>query len=68
MKTDSEKIQEAIDMILDYGGFDGGHHKQWVLDQALRILTGDDYERQITNWQDGEDGPQTYLWDCGIAP
>ena len=35
-----ERIEEALEMILQNGGFDGSHHKQWVLDQVVRILTG----------------------------
>lgn len=63
-----EKIEEALKMILRYGGIDGGHHKMWVLDQVVRILTGDDYEQWVTDAKDGEDGPNTYDWDEGIPP
>lgn len=34
------RIDDALDMILHHGGYDGGHHKHWVLDQVVRILTG----------------------------
>jgi len=44
VKTDKKKIQEALDLILEYGGIDGGHHKQWVLDQVVRTLTGSEKE------------------------
>jgi hypothetical protein len=40
----------------------------WVLDQVVRILTGDDYEQWVTDAKDGEDGPNTYDWDEGIPP
>lgn len=30
--NDIEKIEKAIEMAMEYGGFDGGHHKQWALD------------------------------------
>ena len=62
-----EKQKKALDFIAEWGGIDGGHHKQWVLDQLVRILT-DDYDKWVAEWQDGEDGPETYLWDEGIAP
>lgn len=62
----SEKIEKALEMIESYGGIDGGHHKQWVLDQLVRILA-DDYDQWVKEYQDGEDGPETYLWDEGIA-
>ena len=31
-------VQEALDIIGSYGGYDGEHHKQWVLDQVVRTL------------------------------
>jgi len=62
------KVQEALDLIKNYGGIDGGHHKQWVLDQVVRKLTGFGYEAWVTGHNDGEDGPETYIWDEGIAP
>jgi len=76
-----------------YGGFDGDHHKTWVLDQVARILhgtpvirkearwdnghaefrawTGDPsagYQEWVREMKDGEDGPDTYGYDEGIAP
>ena len=62
-----EKIEKALDLIFQYGGIDGGHHKQWVLDGLVKILA-DDYEKWVTEYNDGEDGPNTYEWDEGIAP
>lgn len=60
--------EEALEMIFDYGGIDGAHHKQWVLDQVVRILAGEDYDKWIKLYEGGEDGPHTYSWDTGIAP
>ena len=69
-KTAQEKIDEAVDIIAECAMFDGGHHKQWVLDQVLRTLLGDDltYQMWIQAYKAGEDGPDTYGWDEGIAP
>lgn len=39
-RPDKERIDKALDYILRYGGIDGGHHKQWVLDQVVKALTG----------------------------
>ena len=65
---DLEKvINNALDMIQDHGGIDGGHHKQWVLDQLVRILAID-YGGWVDAYQQGEDGPETYEWGEGIAP
>jgi len=65
MKT---KDQEVLDFIFEWSGYDGGHHKQWVLDQIVRILTGDKYKEWVDKYQDGEEGPNTYEWDIGVAP
>ena len=50
--------EHLIDLLIEVGGIEGAHHKQWALDQALRVLMGESYE---------------YLhlvqeWDQGIAP
>lgn len=63
-----ERVQEALNLILQYGGIDGDHHKMWVLDQVVRVLTGDRYAEWVKEAKNGEDGPQTYDWDEGIAP
>lgn len=62
------RISKALNVILQYGGIDGGHHKAWVLDQAVRALTGPDYAKWVKAAKAGEDGPDTYGWDEGIAP
>lgn len=64
--TPEEKIEKALDMA-EYGGFDGGHHKMWVIDQMVRALV-DDYDEWVRKFEEGEDGPETYSWDEGIAP
>ena len=66
--TDAEKIEAAIDLAFQYGGIDGGHHKMWVIDQMVRILAGERYDEVVCEANDGEDGPDTYEWDVGIAP
>lgn len=64
----SDSREQVLDLIIQYGGIDGGHHKKWLLDQIVRTLTGDGYESWVKEYQDGEDGPETYEWDEGIAP
>jgi hypothetical protein len=66
--SSSNQIAEALDIIHRYGVIDGAHHKQWVLDQVVRALTGDGYADWVIRQKDGEDGPDTYEWDEGIAP
>ena len=61
-----EKVTAAMEIVADYGGIDGGHHKQYALDQIARALLGDQYESWVKNWEHGDDGPNTYRWDEGI--
>jgi hypothetical protein len=80
--TADERNLNALDMAL-CGGFDGSHHKQWVIDQMIRALTGGpnigtendpeygestEYLEWVKTFCDGDDGPNTYEWDTGIAP
>ncbi len=51
-------VDAALELIGRYGGNDGGHHKQWVLDQVARALLGDRYaqwrlEHGGQNWEEG---------------
>jgi hypothetical protein len=88
------RVDKALEVIVQYGGTDGSHHKTWTLDQAVRALTGcplvwrheiakdgvepyaldgeqgesEEYTRLVAWACDGENGPETYSWDTGIAP
>ena len=62
-KTKKEKINEAVEHILDGLSIDGAHHKQWALEQALLILKGKKWvqEYKATLFDEG------VLWEKGIA-
>lgn len=66
--TNKKRISEAVSIGLQYGQIDGAHHKTWVIDQMLRVLLQDEYDEAIRNSCCGEDGPDTYGWETGIAP
>jgi hypothetical protein len=66
--THEERNAAAIALAVQHGGHDGAHHKDWVIDQMVRLLAGDQYERIVREAKDGEDGPDTYSWNEGIAP
>lgn len=68
MLTDKEKIETALETAMRYGSIDGAHHKMWVIDQIVRILSGEGYDEWVKQFKDGKDGPDTYEWDEGIAP
>lgn len=61
-------VDKAIDLAVRFGGIDGDHHKAWVIDQIVRALAGEDYDRVVAAAKNGEDGPETYAWEVGIAP
>lgn len=90
--TPQQRIAKAIQYAVSFGGVDGAHHKDWVIDQMVRALTGcpvetvtalnyrkeaypytrqgesAEYVEVVRNACAGEDGPNTYTWETGIAP
>ena len=69
--TPLRRIKAAVEVAHRYGGIDGAHHKQWVIDQMLRaILTPERYAEFIRTYPEGPNGePDIYdPWDEGIAP
>jgi len=62
------KVTGALEIVFTYAQIDGGHHKAWVIDQMVRKLIGTEYEKWVKEFKEGEDGPETYSWDAGIAP
>jgi hypothetical protein len=59
------RIAAACGVAERFGMIDGTHHKQWVIDQMLRLLLGDRYE----TWVEAMNSDGDYLpWDRGIAP
>jgi hypothetical protein len=57
-----QRIKNAVEVIGAFGGHDGAHHKQWVLDQVVRALLS---EAEYETWTNRIDGGE---WDKGIAP
>ena len=64
----SERVAKALEIAVEYGGIDGAHHKTWVIDQIVRTLACERYDEFVKQACDGEDGPDTYEWDTGVAP
>ena len=76
-----ERITAALLVASQWSQIDGAHHKAHAIDQMVRALHGcpidpkteaygenDAYRRFVAAYQAGEDGPETYEWDVGIAP
>lgn len=68
MDERTKRISDALRIAMRYGGIDGEHHKAWVIDQMVRALAGDKYDSFVDVAKAGEDGPDTYAWETGIAP
>lgn len=80
MADSEDRIRAALEIAVRFGQIDGAHHKMWVIDQMVRALTGcprenedclgesTEYTEFIQEANDGDDGPDTYEWDVGIAP
>jgi len=62
-----DRIAVALHFINEYGDVKGNHHKQWLIDQLVRVLA-DNYNEWVIKHNTGEHGPDTYSWDEGIAP
>ncbi len=43
----------ALEYIIRYGGIDGAHHKDWVMDQVARILKGTPIILKVARWSNG---------------
>ena len=68
IEENNKDTEDILSLISDYGQIWGDHHKAWVLDQIVRIITKDKYDAFVKSYCDGDDGPDTYDWDTGIAP
>jgi len=62
--------ERAIYIAQRFGSTDGDHHKMWVIDQMVRALLvrQNAYFEFVVETCSGEQGPNTYDWDEGIAP
>lgn len=63
-----QRIMKAIEVCFAYSQVDGDHHKAWVLDEIMRALAGEHYGRVVELHNVGEDGPDSYTWNCGFPP
>lgn len=68
LDSSKKKIDGALHMIASYGTIDGDHHKMWLLDQLVRLLSKD-YDKWVKDYQEVDrNGENQYEWDEGIAP
>ena len=62
---DYDKSDWMAEYIQMYGGIDGSHHKDWVMDQCIRIWTGSEVIVKQARWKDGEETLEEYRIDIG---
>lgn len=69
VKPTIDAAADALIIAMQFGAYDGDHHKRWVIDQMCRVLTGKNYDSFVQAMTTGEDGTtDAYEWDTGIAP
>jgi hypothetical protein len=67
-ESDADRITLAVELAFEYGDFDD-RHKAWVIDQMLRVLLGDGYAARVeVECSDEDGGPDTFVWNTGVAP
>jgi hypothetical protein len=62
------RLQSALTVAFNHGGTDESHHLHWVVDRMVRALTRFEYPAWVKKRKAGDEGPDTYDWDEGIAP
>lgn len=70
-RVQAKRIRDAIEVATQYGGIDGAHHKQWVIDQMLqKLMSPQQYKRFVETRADGPNGEPDYYseWDKGTPP
>lgn len=65
---DSIKLGIVLEFLLRGGTTDGAHHKQWAIDQAVRVITCGAYKTWVEEVEAAAGGPELFVWDTGTAP
>ncbi len=67
-EKEKEKNNNVLGLIFEYGQTDGEHHKAWVIDQIVRIITENNYDKWVQHYEYDEETDEDYFWYVGIAP
>jgi len=84
MSDEDPRIAQALKIAYEFGTTDGDHHKMWVIDQMVRVLTDCPVVERTSRFPDVNGNTYTYQglgeseayrrftadgeWDEGIAP
>jgi len=63
-----DRIAAALDIASAAASTDGGHHKQWLIDQIVRALTGSGRDSGETAAYAAFTAASPDDWDIGIIP
>jgi len=70
LSAPSDPTDHALAILFQYGQWDGTHHLRWVIDQVVRVLTGEGYYAFVEAYVGvpDDDGEMQYEWDTGVEP
>lgn len=61
-----DKILNALDILWHKAGYDGAHHKDWVIDQVARTLLDEDYDDWVAAYEKPDENEEMYReWNTG---
>ena len=63
VRTVELAVGAALTVAWEFGGYDGSHHKQWVVAEMVKRLRGADYDDWVENLCGDE-----FDWDEGTPP
>lgn len=64
-----DKIAEALSLLWCWGQYEGETQQQvWLLDQVVRLLTGDQYDDWVRRRNAGDGLPDKTPWSTGKSP
>lgn len=67
--TSDSRIEGALEAAFEFGDVDGGHHKQWLINEMIRQLLGFGGHREWVKSYNIWAAKYGYsYWDEGIAP
>lgn len=63
-----EAAAEVLELIFRYGHLRDSREQSWLIDQAVRRLTGENYSYFIEAYSTDEEFGHSFSWDQGRAP
>ena len=63
MNPDDVRVQKIVDLAIEGLLTDGGHHKQWYLEQILLVARGGPFDDLRAELEAAD-----YSWEDGISP